>query len=157
MVLSTWSTMSRTLYDKKPLLTPTSIRVLSVELGDKTDDLRCAFTVVDLEDAPVFEALSYVWGTGGNTAPVYCDCKRVLITPNLAYALRRIHYRLSFQTSSLERSESDAPAPPEDGQESQLDAAILMILNVTDLVDIFELMHCALIRLMMGNELSRSA
>lgn len=161
MLLPIWSTISSTLYDKKLLLTTTSIRVLSIELSDKTDDLRCAFTVVDLEDAPVFEALSYVWGTDDNTTPVNCDGERVLTTPNLAYALRRIRYQLSFRLLRGQvrrvRHLHHRSTHSKNSILDLLDAVVLMILNVTGLVSIFGPMHCVSVRRMMMKELTRSA
>lgn len=155
--------MAPSIYDSKRLLTPTSIRVLSIEPGERTDDIRCAFKFVDLEDAPVFEALSYVWGTDGNITTVYCDEQEVLITPNLAYALRRIRFQLSFQDTSAERRLwAHLRHHLEEFLSTEytfvlLDVVSLMILNVTGLVTTSGLTRCVSTRLMTRKELSRWA
>lgn len=81
------------IYKKKPLLTPTSIRILAIERGKESDVLQCKFKVVDLNDDPVFEALSYVWGKDGKIVPIQCDGGLISVTPSLAYAMRRIRQK----------------------------------------------------------------
>ncbi|KAH8669445.1 heterokaryon incompatibility, partial [Tricladium varicosporioides] len=48
------------------------------------DVLQCKFKVVDLNDDPVFEALSYVWGKDGKIVPIQCDGGLISVTPSLA-------------------------------------------------------------------------
>ncbi|KAK0649785.1 heterokaryon incompatibility protein-domain-containing protein [Cercophora newfieldiana] len=43
------------------LTTPTSIRLLEI-LPVPGDDIHCSLTAADLEDDPIFDALSYTWG-----------------------------------------------------------------------------------------------
>jgi Heterokaryon incompatibility protein (HET) len=79
------------LYTGKPLRGPSSIRLLKLEPGLKTDPLRCTFKVVDLRNQPEYEALSYTWGNDGKTRRILCDGFEVDITTNLEDALR--HFR----------------------------------------------------------------
>jgi hypothetical protein len=47
-----------------PLPTPTSIRLLFVapkEHEDPAESIRCSLSIVDLNDVPVYSALSYTW------------------------------------------------------------------------------------------------
>lgn len=97
------------------LPTATSIRLLEIVPGTKKDPLRCHFQVVDLQDRPEYEALSYCWGTEGRAEPVDCDGTDVLVTVNLAVALRRFR-RSSFlapraMISSLDSKEHQLLEP----------------------------------------------
>ncbi|KAF2015766.1 hypothetical protein BU24DRAFT_422083 [Aaosphaeria arxii CBS 175.79] len=69
-----------------------SIRLLSIRPGFPTEPIECAFlTILDLEDAPEFDALSYVWGTQLSATPIICNGIEVPVTQNLADAL--VHLR----------------------------------------------------------------
>jgi hypothetical protein len=63
--------------------------LLEIEPGDRDDPMRCKFRVVDLRDTPQYDAMSYVWGDEGRIIPVHCNGVEILVTPNLADALRR--------------------------------------------------------------------
>jgi len=67
----------------------TSVRLLEIEPGRKSEPIRCRFKVVDLKDDPEYEALSYYWGNKGRKKTVICDGVEVRVTPNLAKALHR--------------------------------------------------------------------
>ncbi len=48
-------------YTYSPLPTPTSLRLLKFCGIDEDGLLRCSLTVVDLEEQPLFNCLSYTW------------------------------------------------------------------------------------------------
>ncbi|KAK5658327.1 hypothetical protein OQA88_2303 [Cercophora sp. LCS_1] len=112
-------------YSYEALPTPTSIRVLKLETlpppPEQTSDSpaelglsdalftlaipRCKMVIVDLEDNPNYDALSYTWGNPFSQTtpeseltafdatrryPVVCDCKRLMVTGNLYAFLNRI-------------------------------------------------------------------
>src|SRR5690348_15880524 len=81
---------ARDIYKKDPHTTQTSVRVLAIKSGQRDEVLRCSFKVVDLNDNPVYEALSYVWGTAGKTVKLLVEDVPIFVTPSLAWALRRL-------------------------------------------------------------------
>jgi hypothetical protein len=50
-------------------------------------NVQCLLTVVDLENAPSCEALSYTWGHGRVTQYILCNRKSIDITANLDEAI----------------------------------------------------------------------
>ncbi|KAH9207808.1 heterokaryon incompatibility protein-domain-containing protein, partial [Leptodontidium sp. 2 PMI_412] len=73
----------------EPLPSPRSIRLLAI-LPGVDDPIRCELSVVDLETAPPYEALSYVWGTPDPTLDILCNGKAIPVGPNLYSALRHL-------------------------------------------------------------------
>lgn len=67
-------------------------RVLILEPGRLRQPLRCRLKVVNLEERPDFEAISYVWGRGIKRKKVVCNGIRIKITPNLLQALLAVRY-----------------------------------------------------------------
>lgn len=53
-------------------------------------EISCAFSVVSLEDAPVYEALSYVWGEPAKEKTILIDNEPVAVTRNLHDALSQL-------------------------------------------------------------------
>lgn len=91
--LSLWRTgvgAGRKLYASLPLPTPHSIRVLTIIPGDTADDIRCKMRVYRLEQAPAYEALSYVWGASDPPVRIKCNVFFMNIGPNLGEAIRRL-------------------------------------------------------------------
>lgn len=78
------------IYD--PLPDGAYIRVLILEPGTLRQPLRCRLKVVNLEDRPDFEAISYVWGRGIKRKKLICNGIRVNITANLLQALLAVRY-----------------------------------------------------------------
>ncbi|KAK8101816.1 heterokaryon incompatibility protein-domain-containing protein [Apiospora kogelbergensis] len=66
------------------------IRLLSILPGQKDEEVNCRCYIVDLDDRPVFNALSYVWGDARNKANMMLEGVRIEITNSLAAALSRI-------------------------------------------------------------------
>lgn len=94
-------------YCYEALPTETSIRLLHFEQqngqGDQPTLIKLSFNVVDLQDRPAFNALSYVWGDhrpplnqgysmkrAQRRFHIVCDGRKVSITYNLFCALRRL-------------------------------------------------------------------
>lgn len=65
------------------------IRLLTIEPGLDRDEIHCNFQVVELSDAPPYEAVSYVWGNPNPPTLIVCNGVRTETTPNLGEALRR--------------------------------------------------------------------
>lgn len=63
------------------------IRVLILEPGRRRQPLRYRLKIVNLEDKPDFEAISYVWGRRIKRKKVLCNGTRIRITANLLQAL----------------------------------------------------------------------
>jgi hypothetical protein len=76
----------------RPLPNSRSTRLLVVEPGALEDDLQTHLIVVNLDDSPVYEAISYTWGAPTDKVPLKCRSGTVLIPSNLEQALRRIRY-----------------------------------------------------------------
>jgi len=73
------------------LLSGNKIRVLHIQPSLERDrQLECTLKLVSLDDAPVYEALSYVWGTDPPTVSILCNDQRLNIRPELSYALARL-------------------------------------------------------------------
>jgi hypothetical protein len=66
------------------------IRVLELLAGDYDDPIDCSLRFERLENAPAYEALSYVWGDPNITANIYINKQAFAITTNLEAFLRRI-------------------------------------------------------------------
>ncbi|GFF48451.1 heterokaryon incompatibility protein 6, OR allele [Aspergillus udagawae] len=49
-------------FDYEPLLNPTSIRLLRVDHKDPDGVIHCTIKTVNLNDAPLYHAMSYTWG-----------------------------------------------------------------------------------------------
>jgi hypothetical protein len=66
------------------------IRIIELLPGTPQDEIRCASHIANLDDNPVYEALSYVWGDSRITKRIYVDGRPMEITVNLESALRHI-------------------------------------------------------------------
>ena len=93
-------------YEYEPLPTPKSIRLVQVHGQNEDGLLQCSISVVDLNDRPFYNCLSYTWGNpfsdrsnsptedfayDNNTKwPISCDGKLLYISQNLYDALRQL-------------------------------------------------------------------
>ncbi|KAH7417920.1 heterokaryon incompatibility protein-domain-containing protein [Cadophora sp. MPI-SDFR-AT-0126] len=68
------------------------IRLLTVHEGEGTE-VRCSLETVSLDEAPPYEALSYVWGDPNRTREITLDGRPFQVTTNLARALRHLRDR----------------------------------------------------------------
>lgn len=79
-------------YEYTPLPHQNCIRVLELFAGSQADPIICGIHVLDYTadacDKHDYEAVSYVWGSPELVAKAICDGKELLITHNLADALR---------------------------------------------------------------------
>lgn len=66
------------------------IRLIELQPGGTNDPLVAVLSTHELESAPYFEAISYVWGHKHSPKPLRCNQKNLKITANLDAALRRI-------------------------------------------------------------------
>jgi hypothetical protein len=71
-----------------PLPTKNSVRLLRLQSGGEESEIRCKLTVHELNTAPSYEALSYVWGNPEPSQPIYLNDICVDVGPNLFAALR---------------------------------------------------------------------
>ena len=76
------------------LLYGSQIRVLHILPSPERDRrLECKLKLISLDDAPVYEALSYVWGTEPPSVTIVCNGKHLTIRPELSYALARLRLK----------------------------------------------------------------
>jgi hypothetical protein len=66
------------------------IRTLLLCSGEIRDPIRCALRIVNLDEQPAYEALSYTWGDTNSTAPIEVDGGLFDATVNLERALRHL-------------------------------------------------------------------
>lgn len=70
------------------------IRLISLKPGGRDDPILITLSIVDLDHAPEYDALSYVWGNPTDLVSVECNGHGLSITRNLDAALRRIRHTL---------------------------------------------------------------
>ncbi|TGO53682.1 hypothetical protein BCON_0119g00050 [Botryotinia convoluta] len=69
------------------------VRLVTLLPGDFSNDIHCTLTTVSLIDEPVYEALSYVWGSPTNKCDINLQGVSFPVTTNLESALRCLRYR----------------------------------------------------------------
>ncbi|KAH8719455.1 heterokaryon incompatibility protein-domain-containing protein [Phaeosphaeriaceae sp. PMI808] len=67
-----------------------NIRILQLLPGNHNGMLTCELREVSLDPRPLYEAISYVWGSPDIVEPIICDGHTTYITISLAQALRQI-------------------------------------------------------------------
>jgi hypothetical protein len=87
------STTQRAMYQHQPLKNTDSIRVLYLQPGQFEDDIKAELTEVSLANPPLYEALSYVWGSPTANSPISCHGKDLLVTANCIAAMRRLRIK----------------------------------------------------------------
>ena len=78
-----------------PLQAGRKIRVLELACGVGDEVVKGELQQVDLNENPVYSALSYVWGSAFDCATIKCNGGDVEVTKNLAEALRHLRYESS--------------------------------------------------------------
>jgi len=74
------------------------IRLLSIcRTNDPTDLIECDFQTFELNTAPPFDALSYVWGDLKITTEIKVGGISIQITTNLCAALKRLREKADVQ------------------------------------------------------------
>jgi hypothetical protein len=74
------------------LLQGFTIRLVELEEGEPDEAISIRLLIAELDYAPQFEALSYVWGDPTNRVPITCNGRPLDITVNLFSALKRARY-----------------------------------------------------------------
>src|SRR6201986_381242 len=74
------------------LLTGFTIRLIELEEGEPEEEISIRLLIAELDFAPQFEALSYVWGDPTVRTPIRCNGRPLNITLNLHAALLRARY-----------------------------------------------------------------
>ncbi|KZL83562.1 heterokaryon incompatibility protein [Colletotrichum incanum] len=74
-------------------LPPNSIRLLKLHPGHVASPLECDLITVDISQAPIYDALSYVWGLEDSPEPITCNAHQVPVRNNLLLALRHLRPR----------------------------------------------------------------
>ncbi|TEY39986.1 hypothetical protein BOTCAL_0444g00080 [Botryotinia calthae] len=69
------------------------VRLVTLLPGDFSDDIHCTLTTVSLIDEPVYQALSYVWGSPTSKCDIKLQGISFPVTTNLESALRYLRYR----------------------------------------------------------------
>lgn len=78
-----------------PLLKEKVIRLIEVEPGAWNDSVSIRLFVAELQHAPEYDALSYVWGDPKERVDIKCNGRALSVTVNLNAALKRI--RLTYR------------------------------------------------------------
>ena len=76
----------------QPLTTKNETRLLVLEPGQNSNEIRCGLMNISLTWRARYEALSYTWGDPKITKPVICSGKKIEITANLHSALHHLRY-----------------------------------------------------------------
>lgn len=66
------------------------IRLLELHSGSQESPISCTLRAVNLQEAPAYDALSYVWGDPANKRDVTCNGQVLSVTASLFLALRRV-------------------------------------------------------------------
>ena len=65
---------------------------IRLDPGSYTDPLKCSLVAAQLDDDPVYEALSYVWGSAIKCDDLFVGDEHLPITRSLDFALRRLRH-----------------------------------------------------------------
>ena len=72
-----------------------SIRLVTLVPGTPSSPIRCQLNVVDLDDRPSYEALSYAWGASNEQRTVEVNgASHIHVTDDLFHALRALRRRI---------------------------------------------------------------
>ena len=75
------------------------IRTIIIHPGEPSSPISCSLSIVSLNDRPVYDALSYVWGDVSEKRRITIDGAHLFITRNLHAVMLRL--RCSPQTLTL--------------------------------------------------------
>lgn len=75
-------------YEYEPLTEPRQIRLLHLLPG--IDEVHFTLELINLNNNPDYEAVSYCWGDAADTRTVYCEEQPLQITVSLFTALRQL-------------------------------------------------------------------
>jgi hypothetical protein len=81
-------------FQHPPLNTPRMIRILDLLPSTfKWSSIQATLQTVSLDGGPIYEALSYTWGTDDAVHQIQCNGQVLDVRPNLFNALKRLRYR----------------------------------------------------------------
>jgi hypothetical protein len=69
-----------------------TIRLIELEPGAPFKRISIRISIHELEHAPEFEAVSYVWGDARDRTNIFCNGKMLSITKSLTNAFQRVRY-----------------------------------------------------------------
>jgi len=75
-------------YEYTALGSTTSFRLVVLKPGNELGPIKCNLKALRMEEAPIYEALSYVWGSNERTHTMSCNNAPMKITKSLDTALR---------------------------------------------------------------------
>jgi hypothetical protein len=85
-----------------PLGKGRNIRLLTLlPCMDEKTELRCKRRTFNLDEQPVYDVLSYLWGGPQEQVPVFVDGTKEYVTANLGSALRRFRYEGALRSQHL--------------------------------------------------------
>ncbi|PGH27123.1 hypothetical protein AJ80_01079 [Polytolypa hystricis UAMH7299] len=79
-------------FQHAPLNRSDSIRLVEILPGRFRDELRLELQHTNLQEAPIYESLSYEWAENTGCKPVLCGSQQAYLSANLRAALRRLRY-----------------------------------------------------------------
>ena len=88
-----------TVYDSLPA--GQFIRLIELYPGNRQSPIVATFKVVELLEAPAYDAISYVWGDPSNKAFITCNGQPFSITASLLLALLRVRQNSQNSEKSL--------------------------------------------------------
>jgi hypothetical protein len=88
-----------TVYDSLPA--GQFIRLIELHPGNRQSPIVATFKVVELLEAPAYDAISYVWGDPSNKGSITCSGQPFSITASLLLALLRVRQNSQNSEKSL--------------------------------------------------------
>lgn len=83
--------MPGSLYYAQRILNGRTFRLLHIDPAiDQHQQLECTCRLYNIDNAPQYEALSYVWGSPTPSVEILCNGQSIAIAPELSYALKRL-------------------------------------------------------------------
>jgi hypothetical protein len=81
-------------YQHQPIAASSQIRILILHppAPDDSEDLSGELVTVNLDDKPVYEALSYCWGVSDSSESLQVPEGQLSITANLAAGLKQLRF-----------------------------------------------------------------
>lgn len=79
-------------YQYHPIVAENTVRILTLYPGEKDDDLAGELELVNLDENPKYEAISYVWGDPTRCFKMTCNGKILWLTQSLGDGLKRIRH-----------------------------------------------------------------
>jgi Heterokaryon incompatibility protein (HET) len=104
-------------YQYSPLSDTDDSRLLHIQPGRKHDKIKCTLSSVSFASKPAYKALSYTWGTDGNTHTIECDGKLLPVRANLYSALQRFREKSQVCTIWVDAICINQENPPERSQQ----------------------------------------